>query len=138
MSCRAGSVRHVVPCGWNGTRPSGAAQVVPRDLGGASVSPTRATAPGTQGRCAGAHEVDGYLAHGHVVQGAVDLTPHGHTIEYWQTVHRYKERVEPVEVHLGGDSIFKKFDEPEYLRVYAEDMLDVADKLDKMNGYTQQ
>ena len=49
----------------------------------------------------------------------------------------YKERVELVEVHLGGDSIFKKFDDPENLRVYAEDLLDVADKLDEMNGYTQ-
>ena len=49
----------------------------------------------------------------------------------------YKERVEPVEAHLGGESIFKKFADPEDLRVYAEDLLDVADELDKMNGYTQ-
>ena len=88
--------------------------------------------------CTVDHEADGYLKHGHVVHRATDLTPHGFAIDYWQTmVHMYKERVEPVEVHLGGDSIFKKFDDPEALRVYAEDLLDVADKLDEMNGYTK-
>ena len=88
--------------------------------------------------CTVDHAQDGYLKHGHVVHRAAEETPHGHTIEYWQSVVTlYKERVEPVEVHLGGESIFKKFDDPEALRVYAEDLLDVADKLDEMNGYTQ-
>lgn len=31
----------------------------------------------------------------------------------------------------------QKFDDPENLRLYAEDLLDVADKLDEMNGYTK-
>ena len=94
-----------------------------------------------RGGCIVDHAEDGYLKHGHVVHRASEETPHGHTIDYWQTtVPMYKERVEPVEAHLGGDSIFKKFDDPENLRLYAEDLLDVADKLDKldrMNGYTQ-
>ena len=86
--------------------------------------------------CTVDHEADGYLKHDHVVHRATEITPHMHTVEYWQaTVHMYEERVEPVEVHLGGESIFKKFSDPEDLRVYAEDLLDVADKLDKMNGY---
>jgi hypothetical protein len=46
----------------------------------------------------------------------------------------YKERVEPVQVHLGKS--FARFNDPKHLRVYAEDLLDVADKLDMMIGST--
>jgi len=71
------------------------------------------------------------------VHRATEITPHGHTIDYWQsTVYLYEERGEPVEAHLGEETIFKKFADPEELRVYAEDLLDVADKLDQMNVYT--
>jgi len=81
------------------------------------------------------HVEDGYLKHGHVVHRATEVTAHGHSVEYWQrTVHIYEERVEPVEVHLAEFST--RFDDPKRLRVYALDLLEVADKLNKLNGYT--
>jgi hypothetical protein len=85
--------------------------------------------------CTVNHVQDGYLKHGHVVHRTTDVTAHGHTIEYWQgTVHLYRERVEPIEVHLSESST--RFDHPKHLRVYALDLLDVADKLNKFNRST--
>jgi hypothetical protein len=86
--------------------------------------------------CTVDHAQDGYLKHGHVVHRASELSPLGYPIEYWQSVvHSYTERVEPVEVLLG-DFFTYRFDDPKTLRVIAEDLLGVADKLDKLNGYT--
>ena len=84
--------------------------------------------------CAGDHVADDYLQHGYVVHSATEVTPHGHSAYYWQSVHLYKALVEPVQVHLGKS--FTRFDDPKHLRVYAEDLLDVADKLDMMIGST--
>jgi hypothetical protein len=86
--------------------------------------------------CTVDHAQDGYLKHGHVVHRATEVSPLGYTIEYWQlVVHEYQEQVEPVEVHLGEFFTYT-FDDPETLRVFAKDLLGVADKLDKLNGYT--
>jgi hypothetical protein len=87
--------------------------------------------------CTVDHAEDGYLKHGHVVHRATEVSPLGYPIEYWQSVvHSYIERVEPVEAHLG-DFFGYRFDDPETLRVVAEDLLGVADKLERLNTRTR-
>jgi len=86
--------------------------------------------------CTVDHTQDGYLKHGHVVHRATDVSPLGYTIGYWQSVvHSHTERVEPVEVHLGDFFIYQ-FDDPKTLRVIAQDLLGVAEKLDQLNAHT--
>jgi len=85
--------------------------------------------------CTVDHAEDGYLKHGHVVHRAAEVSPLGYPIEYWQSVvHSYTERIEPVEAHLG-DVVAYRFDDPETLRVVAEDLLGVADKLEQLNAH---
>jgi hypothetical protein len=82
--------------------------------------------------CAGDHVADDYLQDGHVVHHAIEVSSNGHPVLYWQSVDLRTERVEPVQLHLGTS--FTRFENPEHLRVYAEDLLSAADTLDMMNG----
>lgn len=85
--------------------------------------------------CGVDHAGDGYLKYGHVVHRATEVSPLGYAIEYWQSVmHSYEERVDPVEVHLG-DFFTYRFDDPETLRRVSKDLLNVADKLEELNGH---
>ncbi len=85
--------------------------------------------------CTVDHAEDGYLKHGHVVHRATEMSPLGYPIEYWQSVvHSYTQRIEPVEAHVGDVSTYR-FDDPETLRVVAEDLLGVADKLEQLNAH---
>lgn len=103
----------------------------------AVISPEPPTPPFTcPAWCTVNHDGDGYLKYGHVVHRATEASPLGYAIEFWQSVvHSYKERVEPVEVHLGNVFTYR-FDDPETLRVVSKDLLNIADKLEQLNGQT--